>query len=54
MVTGDRERQDSWTAMLACVQKNVRLKLSIQGSLILPCSCTFFGQGFPFYFGGST
>lgn len=53
MVTGDREGQDSWTAMLACVWQLVRLKLSTQGSLVLTCSCTFFDQGFPCYFWGS-
>lgn len=53
MVTGDRERQDSWTAMLACVRQLVKLDLSTQGSLVLTCSCTFLGQGFPCYFAGS-
>lgn len=52
MVTGDRERQDSRTPMLACVWQHIRLKLSTQGSLVLTCSCTFFGQEFLCYFGG--
>lgn len=53
MVTGDRERQDSWAATLACAWQLVRLGLNTQIGLVSTCSCTFFGQGFPCYFWGS-
>lgn len=53
MVTGDRERQDSWAATPACAWQLVRLRLNAQVSLAFTCSCMFFGRGFPRYFGGS-
>ena len=53
MVTGDRGRQDSQAATLACVWQLVGLGLNAQVGLVFTCSCMFFGQGFPRYFWGS-